>query len=312
MTVRFDPTRREVLAGSMATLGVCVATLPGRVAHAATGVHTVAIGSMQLTVLSDGVLDIPTRLLNRDMEPAGIEAALGGELSAPGHVQYGVNVALVRHGKELILIDAGAGSTWQPTVGRLGDRLTAAGINPKSITKVVTTHAHPDHIWGLVDDFDELRFPNADYIMPTAELDYWRKADVATLPDRMQSVAAGAKRVIESLGERLTAAPADTDVLPGVSYIATPGHTPGHCSVRLSSGSDALIVAADAVFHPVISFAHPEWQPASDMDGALAAASRRRLLDIAATDRVSVLAYHIPFPGFGRVERHAAAYVWRG
>lgn len=311
MTVRFDPTRREILAGSIATLGICVAALPGPVAQAATGVHAVAIGSMQLTVLSDGVLNIPTRLLNRDMEQAGIEAALGGALSAPGQIQYGVNVALIRHGKELILIDAGAGSTWQPTVGRLGDRLAAAGIDPKSITKVVTTHAHPDHIWGLVDDFDELRFPNADHIMPRAELDYWRKVDIAALPDRMQSVAAGAKRVIDAIGERLTAAATGAEILPGVSYIATPGHTPGHCSVRLSSGSDGLIVAADTVFHPVLSFAYPQWQPASDMDGALAAASRRKLLDIAATDKLSVVAYHIPFPGVGRVERHAGAYVWR-
>ncbi len=312
MTVRFDPTRREFLAGSVAALGVCVASLPAPVANAAAGVHTVTIGTLQLTVLSDGVFDIPTRLLNRDMEQASIEAALGGTLSAPGHVQYGVNVALIRQGKELILIDAGAGSTWLPTVGKLTDRLAAAGIDPKSVTKVVTTHAHPDHIWGLVDDFDELRFPNADHIMPAAELNYWRTVDVAILPERVQGVAAGAKRVIDGIGERLTAAPADAEVLPGLSYIATPGHTPGHCSVRLSSGSEGLIVTADAVFHPVISFAHPQWQPASDMDGALAAASRQRLLDIAATEKLSVLAYHIPFPGLGRVERHAGAYIWRG
>ena len=127
----------------------------------------------------------------------------------------------------------------------------------------------------------------------------------------MQGVAAGAKRVIGDLGERLSSASADTEVLPGVSYIATPGHTPGHCSVRLTSGSHGLIVAADTVFHPILSFAHPDWQPTSDMDGALAAASRRRLLDIAATDKLPMIAYHIPFPGVGRVERHDSAYRWR-
>ena len=310
MTVRFDPARREFIAGSVAALGVSLAGLPASVAQA-SGVQAFNVGGMEITVLSDGVLNMPTRLLNRDMEPAKIEAALGGALSAPGHVQYGVNVALIRHGKELILIDAGAGSTWEPTVGKLADRLAVAGIDPKRITKVVATHAHPDHIWGLVDDFDELRYPNADYVLPAAELDYWRKVDVATLPDRMQGVAAGAKRVIDSIGERLTAARVDSEIIPGVSYIGTPGHTPGHCSVRLASGSDGVIVAADAVFHPVISFAHPDWQPVSDMDGALAAASRRRLLEIAATDKLSMIAYHIPFPGLGRVERHAGAYRWR-
>lgn len=311
MTVRFDPTRREVIAGSVAALGISVAGLPTTNAHAAAGIHAFSLGTMELTVLSDGVFDVPTRLLNRDMEPAKIEAVLGGALTAPGQVQYGVNVTLIRYGKDLILIDAGAGSTWQPTVGKLADRLVAAGIDPKSVTKVVATHGHPDHIWGLVDDFDELRFPNAAHIMPAAELDYWRKVDVESLPARMQGVAAGAKRVIADLGERLSSAPADTEILPGVSYIATPGHTPGHCSVHLASGSDGVLVAADTVFHPAISFAHPNWQPASDMDGGQAAASRRRLLDIAATDKLQMIAYHIPFPGLGRVERHGSAYRWR-
>jgi glyoxylase-like metal-dependent hydrolase (beta-lactamase superfamily II) len=311
MTVRFDPTRREIIAGSVAALGMSVAGLPTTNAHAAAGIHTFSVGAMELSVLSDGVFDVPIRLLNRDMEPGKIEAALGGALSAPGQVQYGVNVTLIRHGKDLILIDAGAGSTWQPTVGKLADRLAAARIDPKSITKVVATHGHPDHIWGLVDDFDELRFPNADHIMPATELDFWRNVDVESLPARMQGAAVGAKRVIGDLGERLSAAPAGSEVLPGVSYIATPGHTPGHCSVRLASGSDGLIVAADTVFHPAISFAYPDWQPASDMDGAQAAASRRRLLDIAATDKLRMIAYHIPFPGLGRVERHGSAYRWR-
>jgi glyoxylase-like metal-dependent hydrolase (beta-lactamase superfamily II) len=311
MTVRIDPTRRDILAGSVAAAGASLASLPAPRARAASGLHTFSLGSMEIVVLSDGAFNMPTRLLNRDMEPGRIEAALGGALSAPGHVQFGVNVALVRQGKELILIDAGAGSTWEPTVGKLADRLAAAGIDPKSVTKVVATHGHPDHIWGLVDDFDELRFPNADHIMPAAELDYWRQVDVATLPGRMQGVAAGAKRVIGEVGERLSAAPAETELLPGVSYIATPGHTPGHSSVRLTSGAHGLIVAADTVFHPIVSFANPDWQPASDMDGALAVASRRRILDMAATDKLQMIAYHIPFPGLGRVERHAGAYLWR-
>jgi glyoxylase-like metal-dependent hydrolase (beta-lactamase superfamily II) len=311
MTVRFDPTRRDIIAGSMAALGISVAGLPTRSAHAAAGIHTFSLGTMELSVLSDGVFDVPTRMLNRDMEAAEIEAALGGTLTAPGQVQYGVNVTLIRNGKELILVDAGAGSTWQPTVGKLADRFATAGIDPKSVTKVVATHAHPDHIWGLVDDFDELRFPNADHIMPATELDYWRKVDVESLPARMQGVAAGAKRVIGDLGERLSSAAADTEILPGISYIATPGHTPGHCSVRIASGSDGVIVTADTVFHPAISFAYPDWQPASDMDGAQAAASRRRLLDIAATDKLRMIAYHIPFPGLGSVERHGSAYRWR-
>jgi hypothetical protein len=117
MTVRFDPTRREFIAGSVAALGVAATGLPATVAHAA-GVHTFSMGDMALTVLSDGVFDLPTRLLNRDMEPAQIETVLAGALSAPGHVQYDVNVTLVRRGKELILIDAGSMSRLSSLVGR--------------------------------------------------------------------------------------------------------------------------------------------------------------------------------------------------
>lgn len=308
-----DMTRRDILAGSVAAvIGTSMGGLQERTAWAASGIHRFKHGALEITVLSDGVLNVATRLLNRDIAPEAIETTLGGALSAPGQVQYSVNIVLVRSGGELILIDAGAGTNWEPTVGKLADRLAEAAIDPGQITKVVVTHGHPDHIWGLVDDFDDgPRFANAEHIIPAAELDYWRKIDTATLPERMQGVANGAKRVIGKIGERLRAAGPDKEILPGVSYISTPGHTPGHCSVRLTTGSDSLIVTADTVFHPHISFAYPDWQPVADMDGDQAVASRRRLLDMAATDRIPMLAYHIPFPGFGRVERHDRAYRWR-
>lgn len=306
-------TRREIMAGGLAAaLATSAASLPS-FAHAAGdgGVHKLALGDLQISILSDGILNVATRLLNRDMDTQAIEAALGGAGSAPGQVQYGVNIVLVRSGSELVLIDAGAGGTWEPTAGKLADRLAAAGIDPATITKVVITHGHPDHLWGLVDEFDDSpRFANAQHIMPAPELDYWRKVSVETLPERIQGVAAGAKRVIATVGERLAAAAPGAEILPGIAFLPTPGHTPGHCSVRISSGSHGLIVTADALFHPHVSFAFPEWQPVADMDGAQAVASRRRLLDMAAADGLQLASYHIAFPGLGRVERRGAAYRW--
>jgi glyoxylase-like metal-dependent hydrolase (beta-lactamase superfamily II) len=313
MRLGAHPTRREMIAGSLAT---AVATsafglAAPACANSGKGIHTLAFGDLQITILSDGTFDMPTRLLDRNTEPAAIESALDGKLSTPGQVQYGINIVLVRSGAELVLIDAGAGGTWEPTAGKLADRLTAAVIDPASITKVVLTHGHPDHLWGLVDEFDDSsRFARAQHIMPAPELDYWRRVSTETLPERVQGAAAGAKRVISTIDERLAAARPDAEIAPGIAYLPTPGHTPGHCSVRISSGSNTLIVTADTLFHPHLSFAHPDWQPVSDMDGAEAVASRRRLLDMAATDRILLAAYHIPFPGLGRVERHDAAYRW--
>jgi glyoxylase-like metal-dependent hydrolase (beta-lactamase superfamily II) len=271
-----------------------------------SGIHRLTLGDLEITILSDGILNMPPRLLNRDMTEEAIAAAIGN--ASP--VQFGVNIVLVRAGAELLLVDAGAGSTFVPTAGKLDARLKAAGIDPASITKVVVTHGHPDHLGGLVDEFDEPRFPNAQHFMPASELDYWRKVDAASLPERVQGAAVGAKRVIGTVGERLATAAPDSEIAPGIAYIATPGHTPGHCSVRIARGAGGLVVTADTLFHPHVSFAHPEWQPVADMDGAEAVASRRRLLDMAATDRLQLASYHIPFPGLGRVERHGTAYRW--
>ena len=311
MRVGAHPTRREMIAGSLAT---AVATSAFGLAAPACassgeGIHAFALGDLQITILSDGTFNMPTRLLNRDM--GALQTALSIGLRNRQHVVYGVNIVLVRSGAELVLIDAGAGGTWKPTAGKLADRLTAVGIDPASITKVVITHGHPDHLWGLVDEFDDSpRFARAQHIMPAPELDYWRKVDVDSLPERVQGAAAGAKRVIGTIDERLAAARPDAELAPGIAYVPTPGHTPGHCSVRISSGSNGLIVTADTLFHSHLSFAHPDWQPVSDMDGAEAVASRRRLLDMAATDRLLLAAYHIPFPGLGRVELHDAAFRW--
>lgn len=306
MRAGFHPSRREMIAGSLAAAVAMSAGGAPVAANASAGVHKFTLGDLEITILSDGILNMPPRLLNRDMPEDAIAAAIGD--TSP--LQFGVNTVLVRAGTEALLVDAGAGSTLVPTAGKLGERLKAAGIDPASISKVIVTHGHPDHLGGLVDEFDEPRFPNALHIMPAAELDYWRKVEVMSLPERMQGVAVGAKRVIGTVGERLAAATPDAEIAPGIAYISTPGHTPGHCSVRIASGAHGLIVTADTIFHPLVSFAHPEWQPVADMDGAEAVASRRRLLDMAATDGLRLASYHIPFPGLGRVERHGTAYRW--
>lgn len=299
-------SRRGLMAGTAALAASSVTTAPIALAE---GPPRRTVGAIQVQVLSDGALSIPLGMLDR----AQSEADLARRIAVAGGtaLSFALNIALVRTPTDLILIDAGAGGTWQQSAGKLADNLAAAGIKNDAITKVVITHAHPDHIWGLVDELDDsLRFPNAEYIIPAPERDFWRTVDLATLPDAAQSVGAGARRVLKAIEARTRAVAPGTEAVAGITLIDTSGHTPGHCSALIASGREQLLVTSDAVHHATTSFEHPDWQPRADMDGAKAAASRRRLLDMAATDKLAVLAYHLPFPGIGRVERKDGAFRW--
>jgi glyoxylase-like metal-dependent hydrolase (beta-lactamase superfamily II) len=189
--------------------------------------------------------------------------------------------------------------------------MEAAGIDRKSITKVVFTHAHPDHLWGALDDFDEVpMFPNATYLISTAELSFWTADDVASrLPEDRQNFAPGAKRNLRRIKDRLGTMQPGQEIASGVRVLDTSGHTAGHVSIEISSGRETVVVLGDALTHGVISFAHPEWMPAADHhDPQRAAVMRKRLLDRLATDRLRVIGFHLPFPGVGIAERSGATY----
>ena len=198
-----------------------------------------------------------------------------------------------------------------PGAGKLAENMEAAGIDRKAVTKIVFTHSHPDHIWGTLDDFDdEPMFPSASYLISAAEWNFWMSDDVASkLPEDRQNFAPGAKRNLSRIKEKLRTIRPGEDIVTGIRAIDTSGHTPGHLSIEVASGRDAIIVLADALTHPTISFAHPEWMPAADHhDPERAVLTRKTLLDQLATDRNRVIGYHLPFPGVGLVERSGPAF----
>ena len=147
-------------------------------------------------------------------------------------------MALVKTGSDYVLIDAGSGGTWEPTAGKLADSLEAAGVKPEQIGKVVLTHAHPDHIWGLIDELDDsLRFPRAEYVVAAREFDFWTSGEAANLKGPIEGIAAGARRVFKAIEARTTRIKPGDEVAPGIAAIDTAGHTPGHISLLMTSGS---------------------------------------------------------------------------
>jgi len=276
----------------------CAAPPPYRFRH----------GNFDLTIVSDGHLVLPVSFLALDAPPAEREALLAAAGQTGAQFNSPTNVTLIGAGNELVLIDMGSGDRFMTTAGKLWENLQAAGIDKAQITKVIFTHGHPDHLWGALDEFDELLLPNASFYVAAAERDFWSGDDAMRgLPAERAGFVTGARRRYGAIKERTVLFRPGDELVPGIHAVATPGHTQGHVSLSLTGG-DGLLVGGDALTHPLISFAHPHWRPAADHVPEQAAATRMRLLDQLATDRMRLIGFHLPYPGLGSVERANGAY----
>ena len=294
-------TRRSLLA--LTAAGLAARVLPAFAAPA-----TFTHGEFAVTVVSDGHLVLPVTFLAPGAPPAERAALLKQSGETGEQFDSPTNVTLIRKGEELILVDMGSGDRFMPTAGKLWDNLKAAGIDQGKITKVVFTHGHPDHLWGAVDELDELVTPDARFYVAAAEWDFWMGADATRgLPAERAGFVTGARRNYAAIKERVAMVKPGDDIVSGLRVIATPGHTQGHVSFELHGG-DGLIVGGDVVTHPLISFQHPEWRPAADHVPEQAVETRRKLLDRLAADKTKLIGFHLPYPGLGVVERKGGAY----
>lgn len=268
--------------------------------------YALKIGEIDVMVVSDGVLPLPTVMLAHNVDTAIRSAWLEDMFLPPDAFDWALNVVVVRSGGRTILIDAGLGldpNLQLPRAGQLVKRLEAAGIDLASVTDVVLTHMHMDHVGGLlVDGVKERLRPDLRIHVAAAEVKFWEAPDFSRVsmppgfPDALRKTA---RQFVNEYHNRLHTFETEHEVAPGVVVHRTGGHTPGHSVVRLASGDDRLTFAGDLVFQ--VGFEHPEWHNGFEHDPEEAARVRIALLRELAANRELLVATHMPFPSIGHV-----------
>jgi glyoxylase-like metal-dependent hydrolase (beta-lactamase superfamily II) len=298
-------------AAALATATPALAHAPQMGKRAQPGFYRLKLGTIEITVISDGMLAFPAETLwgDRADDARGLLTS-AFQPSSPVGLQ--LNTILVNTGDKLVLIDAGGGidGKFQKTAGALPANLAAAGYAPGDIDLILLTHGHSDHLWGISDrENASLLFPSAEFVASETEVKFWNAPELtAKVSPALKAEVTRANLKLAS--PRLRLIKAGAEVAPGVTTIDTAGHTPGHMSVHIASGSEELLLTADVVVNSTVSFQQPEWPFGFDQDVPLAAKARIAFLDRAATDKTLVGGYHFPFPGFGHVARDGSGYRW--
>lgn len=296
-------SRREVL--KLAGLAGVAAAVPGR----ALALGEAALGAKSLTMMSDGNLVLPIDFVFGEVPREEVEKLLTAHGDPTDALRPDCNVTLLRDGERVVLFDVGSGPNFMASAGRLAESMAEAGIDPSEVTDVVFTHAHPDHLWGLVDDFDELVFADANYHINRVEWEFWRADDtLSKMPEARKTFVVGAQSRLEILEDRINLFDHGAEVLPGIEAVDTSGHTEGHTSFAVWDGSQSVMILGDAITSAAVSFARPDWPSGSDHDAARGAQTRVRLLDRLAGEQTQIIGFHLPHPGLGRVERDGGAY----
>jgi glyoxylase-like metal-dependent hydrolase (beta-lactamase superfamily II) len=318
-------TRRSLFTNvAAASAATALTPFMGRGAHAAAppagkqaaAFYRYKVGEIECTSINDGARSFPmpdgfVKNAAKDEVLAVAEAAY----MPKGMVTVPFNPQLINTGGKLVLIDCGFGAGAMDgskgAVGRTISNLAAAGVEAKSIDVVLMSHLHPDHTNGIRAADGSLAFPNAEIMVPAKDWAYWMSEENAAKVESnkmMKDYFANVKKVYSGIENKVTKYEWDKELVTGITSIATPGHTPGHTSFVVASGSSKVLLQSDVTNIPELFYTHPDWHAAFDIEPDLAAQTRHKFLDMAAAEKATVVGFHFQFPSVGHVEKNGTGY----
>lgn len=284
-----------------------------------SGVKRIKLGELDLFILTDGY--IHEEDLNSFAPRATVselKKILKDNFRSDTYIDMAVNILLVKTKDRLILMDSGMGIFADERTGFLLQSLQKAGFTPKDITDVFISHAHPDHIGGIVDKQNKPVFPNASVFISRIEYDFWRNASVKDFnnsalkkhPEFLKQIIPSIQNILKVIEPKLKFYDLNNTLYSHFSFQLAPGHTPGLTVTTLSSGTEKLVYIADLIHSDVILFPHPDWGFSGDTDLDIATASRKKFLKQLADSRTRALASHLPWPGLGFTKIKDPAFEW--
>jgi glyoxylase-like metal-dependent hydrolase (beta-lactamase superfamily II) len=314
-------TRRTILtAAAAAGASALTPITPVRAAAPlagtqAPGWYRYKLGSYEVTVVTDGARWFsltPDYVVNAPIDE--VRKALVAAHLPPDRMVHHYAPMLFNTGSKLVLVDTGAGlrgfAQSKGVVGQFMRNAAAAGIDAKAIDTVVISHFHGDHVNGLITADSKPAFPNAEIMVPEAEWKFWMDDGEMSRASagRMAGLFKGNRRVFDALGRKVTPYGWNKEIVPGLTSIATTGHSIGHTSFLLTSGNKSVYIQSDVTNNPDLFARQPDWGASFDQDPQAAVATRRKVYDMLATERLLVQGFHYPFPGLGYVEKAGTAY----
>jgi glyoxylase-like metal-dependent hydrolase (beta-lactamase superfamily II) len=314
---RINRLFRLTALGAALAFGAALVAAPTAASAAAPQVRTQApgfyramLGDFEITALSDGTIDLDVARLLAEPAPKTDAALSKGFVKGP--VETSVNAYLVNTGTKLVLVDAGAGTLFGPTLGKLLASLQAAGYKPEQVDDILITHMHPDHVGGLSANGQRV-FPNATLHADKRDSDFWlSQANLDQAPASSKGFFQGAMASVNPYVAAGKYQPfeADGEPVPGIRTLASIGHTAGHTSYVVESKGQQLLVIGDLIHVASVQFADPGVTISFDSDAKAAAASRDKVFKLAARDGALVGAAHLQFPGLGHLRAAGKAWQW--